>query len=120
MHHVEAHVARAAISDHGVEVGSVVIEQSARFMDYIGDLGDIIHKAGGLLYYDGANLNAVVGYCRPGDMGFDVVHLNLHKTFSTPHGGGGPGSGPVGVKKALEPFLPRPLVCKKDGAFALD
>ena len=90
------------------------------FDDHIAEVADIIHKAGGLLYYDGANLNAVVGYCRPGDMGFDVVHLNLHKTFSTPHGGGGPGSGPVGVKKALEPFLPRPLVCKKDGAFALD
>jgi glycine dehydrogenase subunit 2 len=90
------------------------------FDDHIAEVADIIHKAGGLLYYDGANLNAVVGYCRPGDMGFDVVHLNLHKTFSTPHGGGGPGSGPVGVKKALEPFLPRPLVVKKDGAFALD
>jgi glycine dehydrogenase subunit 2 len=66
----------------------------------------IVHKAGGLNYYDGANLNAVVGIVRPGDMGFDVVHLNLHKTFSTPHGGGGPGSGAVGCKKALVPFLP--------------
>jgi glycine dehydrogenase subunit 2 len=67
---------------------------------------DIVHKAGGLNYYDGANLNAIAGIVRPGDMGFDVVHLNLHKTFSTPHGGGGPGSGAVGVKKILEPFLP--------------
>jgi glycine dehydrogenase subunit 2 len=66
----------------------------------------IVHEAGGLNYYDGANLNAVVGIVRPGDMGFDVVHLNLHKTFSTPHGGGGPGSGAVGCKKALAPFLP--------------
>jgi len=67
---------------------------------------EIVHKAGGLCYYDGANLNAVMGVVRPGDMGFDVVHLNLHKTFSTPHGGGGPGSGPVGCKKILKPFLP--------------
>lgn len=72
-------------------------------------IAEIVHKAGGLLYYDGANANAILGICRPGDMGFDVVHLNLHKTFSTPHGGGGPGSGPVGVKKELVPFLPVPL-----------
>jgi len=69
-----------------------------------------VHDAGGLLYYDGANLNAILGVARPGDMGFDVVHLNLHKTFSTPHGGGGPGSGPVGVKARLRPFLPVPYV----------
>ena len=67
---------------------------------------DKVHKVGGLMYYDGANLNAILGTARPGDMGFDVVHLNLHKTFSTPHGGGGPGAGPVGVKKCLAPFLP--------------
>lgn len=70
------------------------------------EITDIIHACGGLCYYDGANLNAVMGMARPGDMGFDVVHLNLHKTFSTPHGGGGPGSGPVGCKKILEDFLP--------------
>lgn len=69
-------------------------------------ISEKVHKAGGLMYYDGANLNAVIGLARPGDMGFDVTHLNLHKTFGTPHGGGGPGSGPVGVKKALIPFLP--------------
>ena len=69
----------------------------------------IVHEAGGLNYYDGANLNAIMGIVRPGDMGFDVVHLNLHKTFSTPHGGGGPGSGAVGCKKTLSPFLPKPL-----------
>ncbi|MCY3023341.1 MAG: aminomethyl-transferring glycine dehydrogenase subunit GcvPB [Planctomycetota bacterium] len=69
-----------------------------------------VHEAGGLLYYDGANLNAILGVARPGDMGFDVVHLNLHKTFSTPHGGGGPGAGPVGVKERLRPFLPVPFV----------
>ena len=78
----------------------------------------MVHEAGGLLYYDGANANAILGISRPGDMGFDVVHLNLHKTFSTPHGGGGPGSGPVGVKDTLIPFLPKPLVVKgKDGYF---
>ena len=73
-----------------------------------------VHEAGGLLYYDGANLNAILGKVRPGDMGFDVIHMNLHKTFSTPHGGGGPGAGPVGVSKRLEPFLPVPLV-ERDG-----
>ncbi|MDD4291568.1 MAG: aminomethyl-transferring glycine dehydrogenase subunit GcvPB [Clostridia bacterium] len=72
----------------------------------ITEICEIVHKAGGLMYYDGANLNAVMGICRPGDMGFDVVHLNLHKTFSAPHGGGGPGCGPVGCKKALCKFLP--------------
>ena len=70
----------------------------------------VIHDAGGLLYYDGANLNAILGKVRPGDMGFDVIHMNLHKTFSTPHGGGGPGAGPVGVSTRLEPFLPVPIV----------
>jgi glycine dehydrogenase subunit 2 len=84
------------------------------------EIANIIHKAGGLLYYDGANMNAILGIARPGDMGFDVVHLNLHKTFSTPHGGGGPGSGPVGVKEELEPFLPVPMVGFKDGRYYLD
>jgi glycine dehydrogenase subunit 2 len=73
-----------------------------------------VHQAGGLLYYDGANLNAILGKVRPGDMGFDVIHMNLHKTFSTPHGGGGPGSGAVGVSERLLPFLPVPLVGKED------
>ena len=79
-----------------------------------------MHEAGGLAYYDGANFNALVGRFRPGDMGFDVVHLNLHKTFSTPHGGGGPGAGPVGVNETLEPFLPVPLVRKGPEGFALE
>jgi glycine dehydrogenase subunit 2 len=83
-------------------------------------IADIMHRNGSLLYYDGANLNALLGVARPGDLGFDLMHINLHKTFSTPHGGGGPGAGPVGVKKFLEPFLPSPLVVKKDGAFTLD
>ena len=76
----------------------------------IKEIADIVHEAGGLLYYDGANLNAIMGIVRPGDMGFDVMHINLHKTFSTPHGGGGPGSGPVGVRKGLEDYLPNPQV----------
>jgi len=80
------------------------------FDESIGELAQLIHSVDGLVYYDGANLNAIMGWTRPGDMGFDIVHLNLHKTFSTPHGGGGPGAGPVGVKKHLEPFLPNPRV----------
>ena len=73
-------------------------------------IAQLVHDCGGLMYYDGANLNPMLGYCRPGDMGFDVMHINLHKTFSTPHGGGGPGSGPVGVRKGLEQYLPTPRV----------
>jgi len=76
----------------------------------IEEIAQVVHQAGGLLYYDGANLNAILGKVRPGDMGFDVIHMNLHKTFSTPHGGGGPGAGPVGVSERLEPFLPIPVV----------
>jgi glycine dehydrogenase subunit 2 len=80
------------------------------FEEDIAEIADIIHKADGLLYYDGANLNAIMGKTRPGDMGYDVVHVNIHKTFSTPHGGGGPGSGPVGVCKELARFLPVPSI----------
>ncbi len=80
------------------------------FERHIREIASIVHEAGGLLYYDGANLNAILGKVRPGDMGFDVIHMNLHKTFSTPHGGGGPGAGPVGVSERLEPFLPVPMV----------
>ncbi|WP_028306573.1 aminomethyl-transferring glycine dehydrogenase subunit GcvPB [Desulfitibacter alkalitolerans] len=91
------------------------------FESQIIQIAEMVHKAGGLLYYDGANINAVMGYARPGDMGFDVVHFNLHKTFSTPHGGGGPGSGPVGVMDYLEEFLPVPTVEKReDGTYYLD
>ena len=81
---------------------------------------EIVHECGGLCYYDGANLNAVMGTVRPGDMGFDVIHLNLHKTFSTPHGGGGPGSGPVGCKSMLLQFLPSYRVVEKEGALAME
>ena len=84
----------------------------------IKDIAEIVHSAGGLLYYDGANLNAILGKVKPGDMGFDVIHMNLHKTFSTPHGGGGPGAGPVGVSPRLEPFLPVPLVVKNDDTYS--
>jgi glycine dehydrogenase subunit 2 len=90
------------------------------FEEDIGEIAYLVHKSGGLLYYDGANLNGIVGITRPGDMGFDIVHLNLHKTFSTPHGGGGPGSGPVGVKESLVPFLPVPRVAFRDGFYSLD
>jgi glycine dehydrogenase subunit 2 len=79
----------------------------------------IVHDAGGLLYYDGANLNAILGKVKPGDMGFDAIHINLHKTFSTPHGGGGPGAGPVGVNETLAPFLPIPIVCRKGDRYCL-
>ena len=86
----------------------------------ISEITKIVHEAGGLCYYDGANLNAVMGIVRPGDMGFDCIHLNLHKSFSTPHGGGGPGSGPVGCKAFLEPYLPGERIVEKDGEYALD
>ncbi len=86
----------------------------------IQEVREIVHQAGGLLYYDGANLNAILGKVKPGDMGFDVIHMNLHKTFSTPHGGGGPGAGPVGVNDRLLPFLPVPIVAKaRDDAYYL-
>ncbi|MDT0739456.1 aminomethyl-transferring glycine dehydrogenase subunit GcvPB [Staphylococcus chromogenes] len=90
------------------------------FETNIMEIRDIVHEAGGLLYYDGANLNAIMDKVRPGDMGFDAVHLNLHKTFTGPHGGGGPGSGPIGVKKELRQFLPKPLVVKDGDRFVYD
>jgi glycine dehydrogenase subunit 2 len=83
----------------------------------IEQIAKIVHDAGGLLYYDGANLNAILGRVKPGDMGFDVIHMNLHKTFSTPHGGGGPGAGPVAANARLEPFLPVPMVGMNDGVY---
>ncbi len=111
------------------ELRKVVGEDTAGFMltnpNTVGlfdknilEITSIIHEAGGLNYYDGANLNAIMGIARPGDMGFDVVHLNLHKTFSTPHGGGGPGSGPVGCKAILQSYLPSPRIREKDGHYS--
>ncbi|MEH7255100.1 aminomethyl-transferring glycine dehydrogenase subunit GcvPB [Neobacillus niacini] len=90
------------------------------FEENIVEMAEIVHGAGGKLYYDGANLNAVLSKARPGDMGFDVVHLNLHKTFTGPHGGGGPGSGPVGVKADLIPFLPKPVIVKRGEEYGFD
>jgi len=90
------------------------------FESEIDRIAQLVHKSGALLYYDGANMNAIMGKVRPGDMGFDIVHLNLHKTFSTPHGGGGPGAGPIGVTKKLERFLPVPRIIKKNDIFSFD
>ena len=90
------------------------------FESRIVEIADLVHGNGSLLYYDGANLNALMGIVRPGDMGFDVVHVNVHKTFSTPHGGGGPGAGPVAVKKLLAPYLPTPVAVRRDGVAVRD
>ena len=91
------------------------------FNPHVRAISDMVHEVDGLMYYDGANLNAILGKVRPGDLGFDVVHVNLHKTFGTPHGGGGPGAGPVGVCKTLKPYLPTSVVVKRlDGTYTLD
>jgi glycine dehydrogenase subunit 2 len=113
-------VVRAAM---GPDVAGLMITNPntlGLFESHIEEIAEVVHTGGGFVYMDGANLNAVLGVTRPGDQGVDVMHFNLHKTFSTPHGGGGPGAGPIGVKAALAPFLPRPRV-KKDGErYALD
>ncbi len=90
------------------------------FEEEIKEIAAIVHERGGLLYYDGANLNGIIGVARPGDMGFDVIHVNLHKSFGTPHGGGGPGSGPVGVKALLLDFLPKPVAIKEGDSYRFD
>ena len=90
------------------------------FETEIEEIAGLVHDAGGLLYYDGANLNAILGKARPGDMGFDIVHINIHKTFGTPHGGGGPGAGPIGVSEKLEKFLPVPRIVSSHGSYYLD
>ncbi len=90
------------------------------FEEEVREIADFVHQKGGLMYLDGANLNALLGFLRPGDMGFDMVHVNIHKTFSIPHGSGGPGGGPVGVKRELMPFLPGPIVVQRDGIYRLD
>ena len=113
------------------EVRKVVSERTACMMltvpntlglfeSDVGKVAEVVHDAGGLMYYDGANMNALLGKARPGDMGFDIVHLNLHKTFATPHGGGGPGAGPVGVTERLQDYLPVPVVTKVDERYHLD
>lgn len=111
---------KAALSD---EVAGLMLTNPntlGLFEREIKEIADLVHDCGGLLYYDGANANAILGKVRPGDMGFDVMHFNLHKTFSTPHGGGGPGSGPIAVKKILTDFLPTPLVEKDGDRYYLD
>lgn len=117
---VDLEALRAAAGDDTAALMLTNPNTLGLFEEHIIEIADIVHQAGGLLYYDGANSNAIMGITRPGDMGFDVVHLNLHKTMSTPHGGGGPGAGPVGVKQRLIPFLPEPLVVKDDqGHYAI-
>jgi glycine dehydrogenase subunit 2 len=112
---------RAALTDEVAAVMMTCPNTLGLFNPHIREISDIAHAHDALMYYDGANLNAILGKVRPGDVGFDVIHVNLHKTFGTPHGGGGPGSGPVGVKKALIPYLPTPrVVINGDGGFALE
>ena len=116
---VDSAAFREALGPHVAAVMLTNPNTLGIFETRILDIAHRAHEAGAQLYYDGANANAIVGRARPGDMGFDVVHLNLHKTFTTPHGGGGPGTGPVGVKAHLRPFLPTPYVVKTDDGFGL-
>jgi glycine dehydrogenase subunit 2 len=111
---VDLEALKAAVGDDTAALMLTNPSTLGLFEEQIVQIAEIVHNAGGLLYYDGANSNAIMGITRPGDMGFDVVHLNLHKTMSTPHGGGGPGAGPVGVKAKLIPFLPKPIVSRRD------
>jgi glycine dehydrogenase subunit 2 len=112
---------RAKVDEHTAALMLTNPSTLGLFDENIEEIERIFHGAGALMYYDGANLNAVCGISRPGDMGFDIVHINLHKTFSQPHGGGGPGGGPIAVRDMLEPFLPVPAVIRRDdGTFGLD
>ncbi|HEY0974047.1 MAG TPA: aminomethyl-transferring glycine dehydrogenase subunit GcvPB [Solimonas sp.] len=115
---VDVEALKAAV---GPQTAGIMLTNPSTFGVFerrIKEIAEIVHQAGGLLYYDGANLNAILGKVRPGDMGFDVIHMNLHKTFSTPHGGGGPGAGAVGVSERLKPFMPIPLVGEnQDGSY---
>lgn len=119
---VDLKALKAAVSDRTAALMLTNPNTLGLFEDQILEIAEVVHSAGGLLYYDGANLNGILGKARPGDMGFDIVHFNLHKTFSTPHGGGGPGAGPVGVTHELEKFLPVPTVeyDKKRDRYYLD
>jgi glycine cleavage system P protein (glycine dehydrogenase) subunit 2 len=115
---VEMDDLRAKIEEAPDEVACLMLTNPntlGLFDENIEEIAALIHAAGGTLYYDGANLNAVMGQSRPGDMGFDIVHVNLHKSFSQPHGGGGPGAGPIAVSDRIEPFLPRPQVVRREG-----
>jgi glycine dehydrogenase subunit 2 len=111
---------RAKVGEHTAGLMLTNPSTLGLFDEGIEEVARIFHDAGALLYYDGANLNAVVGISRPGDMGFDIVHYNLHKTFSQPHGGGGPGGGPVAVRETIEPYLPVPRVVREGDAYRLD
>jgi glycine dehydrogenase subunit 2 len=106
---------REALSDRTAAIMLTNPNTLGLFEEDIAEIATLVHRAGGLVYYDGANLNAIMGKTRPGDMGVDVMHMNLHKTFSTPHGGGGPGAGPVAVGDLLEPYLPCPLIGRRPG-----
>lgn len=113
---VDIEALKAVLSKEGENIAGLMLTNPNTvgiFDKNILEITKLIHDVGGLCYYDGANLNAVMGWARPGDMGFDVVHLNLHKTFATPHGGGGPGSGPIGCKAFLQEFLPGYQVVQK-------
>jgi glycine cleavage system P protein (glycine dehydrogenase) subunit 2 len=114
---VEMDDLRARIEEAPDEVACLMLTNPntlGLFDENIAEIASLIHDAGGTLYYDGANLNAVMGHSRPGDMGFDIVHVNLHKSFSQPHGGGGPGAGPIAVSERIEPYLPRPQVVRRE------
>ncbi len=114
---VEMDDLRAKIEETPDEVACLMLTNPntlGLFDENIAEIAALIHEAGGTLYYDGANLNAVMGHSRPGDMGFDIVHVNLHKSFSQPHGGGGPGAGPIAVSERIEPYLPRPQVVRRE------
>ncbi|MCG6872488.1 MAG: aminomethyl-transferring glycine dehydrogenase subunit GcvPB [Gammaproteobacteria bacterium] len=114
---IDPEVVRAAVGPHTAGLMLTNPSTVGLFERHIREIADIVHEAGGLVYYDGANLNAILSKVKPGEMGFDVVHINLHKTFSTPHGGGGPGAGPVGVASRLEPYLPVPYVAESQGEY---
>ena len=114
---VDLEALRAVLSDRVAGMMLTVPSTLGLFEPQILKISEMVHEVGGLMYGDGANLNALVGHVRPGDLGFDVMHINLHKTFTTPHGGGGPGSGPVATKNLLAPFLPGPLVEQVDGKY---
>jgi glycine dehydrogenase subunit 2 len=119
---VDVESLKMVIQEHGEEIAAMMMTNPntvGMFEKNIPEIAQLVHDCGGLMYYDGANLNPMLGVARPGDMGFDVMHINLHKTFSTPHGGGGPGCGPVGVRKGLEQFLPNIKVSTFYGNFGV-